>query len=142
MKRNCSFRVLKCPLNLKFYDSDETVTLPENKIRTWLRSQQSLASATGCPGRQNTSGRCSWHVQPKTRQELAAQTKVVTSKRFVQSACGGCVTPDNITGRKSSALNLKQEMAFISYPVSPALLFFDTGYTSKMATLGFLLPLK
>ena len=95
MKRNCSFRVLKCPLNLKFYDSDETVTLPENKIRTWLRSQQSLASATGCPGTQNTSGRCSWHVQPKTRQELAAQTKVVTSKRFVQSACGGCVTPDN-----------------------------------------------
>lgn len=34
MKRNCSFRVLKCLLNLKFYDSDETVTLPENKIRT------------------------------------------------------------------------------------------------------------
>ncbi|MXQ89270.1 hypothetical protein E5288_WYG015872 [Bos mutus] len=81
MKRNCSFRVLKYPLNLKFYDSDETITLPENKIHTWLRSQQFLASATGCPGRQNTSGPCSWRIQPKTRQEFAAQTKVVTSKR-------------------------------------------------------------
>ena len=142
MKRNCSFRVLKNPLNLKFYDSDETITLPENKIHTWLRSQQSLASATGCPGRQNTSGPCSWRVQPKTRQELAAQTKVVTSKRFVQSAYGGCVTPDNVTGCKSSALNLKQDIAFISYPVSPVFLLFDTGYTSKMVRLGFLLPLK
>ena len=103
MKRNFSFRVLKCPLNLKFYDSDETITLPENKIHTWLRSQQFLASATGCPGRQNTSGPCSWRIQPKTRQEFAAQTKVVTSKRFVQSAHGGYVTPDSITGRKSSA---------------------------------------
>lgn len=142
MKRNCSFRVLKRPLKLKFYDSDETITLPENKIHTWLRSQQFLASATGCPGRQNTSGPCSWRVQPKTRQEFAAQTKAVTSKRFVQSAHGGYVTPDSITGRKSSALNLKQDIAFISYPVSPALLFFDTGYTSKVVRIGFLLPLK
>ena len=142
MKRNCSFHVLKRPLKLKFYDSDETITLPENKIHTWLRSQQFLASATGCPGRQNTSGPCSWRVQPKTRQEFAAQTKAVTSKRFVQSAHGGYVTPDSITGRKSSALNLKQDIAFISYPVSPALLFFDTGYTSKVVRIGLLLPLK
>ena len=34
MKLDCSFRVLKCPLNLKFYDSHETIALPENKIRT------------------------------------------------------------------------------------------------------------
>ena len=114
----------------------------KDKIHTWLRSQQFLASATGCPGRQNTSGPCSWRVQPKTRQEFAAQTKAVTSKRFVQSAHGGYVTPDSITGRKSSALNLKQDIAFISYPVSPALLFFDTGYTSKVVRIGFLLPLK
>lgn len=50
MMLHCPFCVLKCLLNLKFYDSDEIMTRPENKKHTWLRSQQSLeptASACG-----------------------------------------------------------------------------------------------
>lgn len=76
MKLDCSFRVLKCPLNLKLYDSDETISLPENKIRTWLRSKQSLVSTApareGCRTPQDhtacaSSPRLTNSLQPRQR---------------------------------------------------------------------------
>lgn len=76
MKLDCSFCVLKCPLNLKFYDSDETTALPENKIRTWLRSKQSLVSTApareGCRTPQDhiasaSSPRLTNSLQPRQR---------------------------------------------------------------------------
>lgn len=82
MNLYCSFHVLKCPLNLKFYDSDETRALPENKIYIWLESKQALASRAGCLGMlQNTSGPCNWCFQPRDMPVLfVAQTEVVTLK--------------------------------------------------------------
>lgn len=40
--------VLKCPLSLKSYDSDETIALPGNKTYTWLESGQAVELDATC----------------------------------------------------------------------------------------------
>lgn len=83
MRLNCSFCALKYPLNRMFYDSNETIALPENKIHTWLRSRQSLESTT--PQDWATHA-----FSQETCQYLIAQMEVVTSKVCPECIRGMC----------------------------------------------------
>lgn len=49
MGLNYPFHALKCPLNLKFYDSNETIALQENKRHTWPGNKKLLESTAGFP---------------------------------------------------------------------------------------------
>lgn len=114
MRLNCSFSVLRYPLRLMFHDSNETIALPENKIHTWLKSRQSLWATTVCPRMpQNTSGPGTPCLQPRDMPVAPSPDRGGDDiQRFVQGAWVGCVTPDNGTGHKSTALNLKQDICF------------------------------
>lgn len=64
----CSFHVLKCPLSLKFYDSEETIALPDNKIHTWLSSHWNpLLAARDAAGHLRT---LQWGCQPRVANSL------------------------------------------------------------------------
>lgn len=118
MRLNCSFCVLECPLSLKFYDSDEIIALPENKIHTWLGSKQSLESTVGDLGMLwSALGLCNWDFQLEDLPIACSPDRGGDIQRLVQSARVGCVTPDNITGHKSTALNLKQDTRFHQLPI-------------------------
>lgn len=81
MGLNYFFCALKCPLNLKFYDSDETIALPENKIHTWLGSKHSLESTSGpLEMLQDPQDSATGAFSPESCQQLVTQTEAMTSK--------------------------------------------------------------
>lgn len=100
-----SLCVLRCPLNLKFY---ETMAWPGNKIHTWLRSKQSLHDI-GLERKEKKREvsspwsylqavwelcRAPWDCTAcacshEPGQELVAHTEVVTCKAACPESLGG-----------------------------------------------------
>lgn len=108
MMLHCAFHVLKCPLNPRFYETDEN----QNKIHTWLRkSHRQRSQPAAAQGSYRLSSQCH-PSSPKNCQELVARGEVVTSSWGLSRWLGGCVLPEILTGGPALLCTWKHITAF------------------------------
>lgn len=127
MGLNYFSRALKCPLNLKFYDSDETIALCQKIKHTpgWEASSpwRRLWLFWKCCRTPRDS------FQPTDLPIACSPDWGGDIQRCAQSAWVGRVTPDNITVAKALLWTWNKMLAFVDHPVSPALMWIlDQGW--------------